>query len=238
MSRIICISGCTRGLGRALVERYISLGHRVAGCGRSVDEIEALSKLYSAHLFVVCDTSKNEQVKAFQKSFSEWSRGSPPSLLICNAAVVNHPKPLWEVSAEEFDEVIGVNVSGVANMIRNFVPSMVAAKTGVVVGLSSYWGRSTSAGVAPYNASKFAVEGMMSALAKDFVKSARGGQIGGTASIAVNPGVINTSMLQKIFGDSGARSNPGPNEWCDSAAPFLISLSGIDNDKSVTVPNF
>jgi NAD(P)-dependent dehydrogenase (short-subunit alcohol dehydrogenase family) len=187
---------------------------------------------------VACDTSKDDQVKAFQQAFSTWSGGAPPSLLICNAAVVNKPRPLWEVSADEFDEVFNVNVSWVANFIRHFVPSMVVAKTGVVVGLSSYWGRSTSAGVAPYNASKFAVEGLMSALSKDFLKSAKGGQPGGTASIAVNPGVINTDMLQKIFGDNGARSNPGPEEWCESAAPFLLSLSGIDNGKSLTVPNF
>ena len=238
MSRVICISGCTKGLGRALVERYISLGHRIAGCGRSISELEVLQRKYPSHLFVQCDTSKDEQVASFQRAFSIWSNSSPPSLLICNAAVVNIPKPLWEVSANEFDEVISVNVCGVANMIRHFVPSMVSAKTGVIVGLSSYWGRSTSAGVAPYNASKFAIEGLMSALSKDLLKSGRGGQLDGTASIAVNPGVINTDMLQKIFGDRGASSNPGPSEWVDSASPFLLSLSGVDNGKSLTVTNF
>ena len=137
MSRLICISGCTRGLGRVLIERYISLGHRVAGCGRNLEELAILTKKYPSHLFVACDTSKDDQVKAFQQAFSTWSGGAPPSLLICNAAVVNKPRPLWEVSAAEFDEVINVNVSGVANFIRHFVPSMVVAKTGVVVGLSS-----------------------------------------------------------------------------------------------------
>jgi NAD(P)-dependent dehydrogenase (short-subunit alcohol dehydrogenase family) len=55
---------------------------------------------------VACDTSKDDQVKAFQQAFSTWSGGAPPSLLICNAAVVNKPRPLWEVSAAEFDEAI------------------------------------------------------------------------------------------------------------------------------------
>ena len=68
----------------------------------------------------------------------------PPQLLVNNAALMNNLAPLWEVPAQEFSSVIDVNVKGVFNMIRAFVPAMVDAREGVIVNLSSGWGRSTS----------------------------------------------------------------------------------------------
>ena len=75
------------------------------------------------------------------------SRGSP-DLLINNAAIINKNAPLWQVPAEEFDLLIDINVKGVANVIRHFVPAMVARKSGVIVNFSSGWGRSVAADVA------------------------------------------------------------------------------------------
>ena len=60
-----------------------------------------------------------------------------------------------------------VNVKGVANVIRAFVPAMVAKKRGVIVNLSSGWGRSTAAEVAPYCATKYAIEGLTLSLAQE-----------------------------------------------------------------------
>ena len=90
-----------------------------------------------------------------------------PDLLINNAALMNTPAPLWEVPAREFDRLIDVNIKGVANVIRHFVPAMIARGSGVIVNLSSGWGRSTSPEVAPYCASKFAMEGLTKSLAQE-----------------------------------------------------------------------
>jgi len=80
---------------------------------------------------------------------------------------MNTPAPLWQVPAREFNQLMDVNIKGVVNVIRHFVPAMVARKSGVIVNLSSGWGRSTAPEVAPYCASKYAMEGLTKALAQE-----------------------------------------------------------------------
>ena len=109
-----------------------------------------------------------------------------------------------------------------------YVPAMVAAGRGVVANFSSYWGRSTSPEVAPYCASKWAMEGLSQALAQELPP--------GMAAVALNPGIINTEMLQSCFG-SGAASYPTAEHWAALAVPFLAGLGPSDNGESLTVPS-
>ncbi len=122
---------------------------------------------------------------------------------------------------------MAINVGGVANFIRSVVPLMIEHKTGTVVNLSSGWGRSTSPEVAPYCASKWAVEGLTQALAQELPN--------GLAAVAVNPGVINTGMLQRCWGEA-ADQYQTPQQWAVKAAPFLIGLGPDDNGSSLTAP--
>src|SRR5205085_98631 len=131
------------------------------------------------------DVSCDSAVRAWAESVLQG--GFVPDLLLNNAAVVNANARLWEVPAEEFDRVIDVNIKGVANVIRHFVPAMIARKCGVIVNFSSGWGRSTSPEVAPYCATKWAMEGLSFALAQELPR--------GMAAVPLNPGIINTEML-------------------------------------------
>ena len=74
--------------------------------------------------------------------------------------LTNRPAPLWRVPPEEFSKVVEVNLVGTYNVLRAFLPSMIERRAGVVVNMSSGWGRTTSPEVAPYCASKFALTGM------------------------------------------------------------------------------
>jgi NAD(P)-dependent dehydrogenase (short-subunit alcohol dehydrogenase family) len=225
--KIVLITGVTRGLGRAMVDEFVRLGHSVLGCGRSKDGIEQLRRRAGLpHDFAVVDVAAEEEVKAWAGRL--LSLHGPPDLLLNNAGVINKNAPLWEISGREFSQVIGVNVNGVANIIRYFVPGMVQRKRGVIVNLSSGWGRSTDAEVAPYCASKWAIEGLTQALAQELPS--------GMAAVALNPGIINTEMLQSCFGGS-ASGYPGPAEWAKSAVPFLLKLGPGDNGKALTAPN-
>ena len=100
------------------------------------------------------DVSKDAAVAAWAARLLK-SHGAP-DLLINNAAIINRNAPLWTIPAAEFDPVIDINIKGVANVIRHFVPAMVARQSGVIVNLSSGWGRSVDAEVAPYCATKWA----------------------------------------------------------------------------------
>ena len=168
-SEIIVISGVSRGLGRAMTEEFIRLGHRVFGCGRSVDAIGELNSLYGPDSrFEVVDVANDDAVR-------DWAAhclglAGSPDLLLNNAALVNHNALLWEVPASEFSAIVDVNIKGVANVIRHFVPAMVARQSGVIVNFSSGWGRSTDMEVAPYCATKWAIEGLTKALAQELPK--------------------------------------------------------------------
>ncbi len=224
-SQRIVVTGATRGLGRAMVEGFIADGHTMIGCGRSVQHVETLRSVFGKpHQFSVVDVGDNASVAAWA---SEALADGPPDLLVNNAALINANAPLWEVGADEFDGMMRVNVNGVANMIRHFVPPMIEAGRGVVVNFSSGWGRSVASEVAPYCGSKWAIEGLTRALAEDLPP--------GLAAVPLNPGVINTDMLQSCFA-SGASSFPTADEWAKQAVPFILSLSASDNGEPLTVP--
>lgn len=226
--RRIVLTGCTRGLGRALVNEFLAAGHTVLGCGRGAAVIMDLRFSYSEpHSFDVVDVSNPVKVQLWADRV--LTGAEPPDLLINNAALMNKPAPLWEVKAEEFTKLVEVNITGVANVIRSFVPAMVARKTGVIVNLSSGWGRSVSPEVAPYCATKWAIEGLTKALAEELPA--------GMAAVPLNPGVIDTDMLRQCWSD-GASSYPKAAAWAKVAAPFILGLGAKDNGRSVSVPSF
>ncbi|MDG1491756.1 MAG: SDR family NAD(P)-dependent oxidoreductase, partial [Planctomycetota bacterium] len=153
--RTVALTGATRGLGRALAERLIEGGHRLVACGRSESLLEELEGLGGDRVFTrPVDVRSAAEVAVWAEE--ACARGMVPDLVIANAGKINDPAPLWEVSAEEFDAVLAVNVSGIANVVRAFAPPMIQRGQGVLVGLSSGWGRFSSPEVAPYCASKFA----------------------------------------------------------------------------------
>ncbi len=225
MSKLVVLTGATRGLGRALLPQLVTAGCSVVGCGRSAAHVAELAKQFPIpHRFDVIDVTDAAAVSAWAGSVLV-SHGVP-DLLVNNAAVMNTPAVLWEVPADEFDRLIDVNVKGIANVIRAFVPAMVARRSGVIVNLSSGWGRSTSPEVAPYCASKFAVEGLTKALAQELPR--------GMAAVPLNPGVIDTDMLRQAWSDA-AGAYPKADAWATRAAPFLLKLTAADNGQSLSV---
>jgi NAD(P)-dependent dehydrogenase (short-subunit alcohol dehydrogenase family) len=222
--KTILITGVSRGLGRALTEEFIRLGHVVIGCGRSEKEIAQLQKQFpSPNNFSVVNVADDSQVAAWAEKV--LAAHVTPDLLLNNAALINRNAPLWKISAQEFSDVIDVNIKGVANVIRHFAPAMIKQGRGVIVNFSSGWGRSTDAEVAPYCATKWAVEGLTQSLAQELPP--------GMAAVPLNPGIINTAMLQSCFA-GGANNYPKANEWAKTAAPFLLKINSADNGKQLT----
>jgi NAD(P)-dependent dehydrogenase (short-subunit alcohol dehydrogenase family) len=148
--------------------------------------------------------------------------------LVNNAATIAGNAPLWEIPAQEFDDVIDINIKGTAHVLRHLLPAMIHRGTGVAVNVSSGWGRSTSPEVSAYCASKWAIEGMTQALAQELPP--------GLCAVALNPGVINTDMLQRCFGKESAAQYPSPEQWAEAAGPYLLKLGPKDNGQALTVP--
>lgn len=224
--RTVIITGVTRGLGRAMADEFARLGNTVLGCGRTKKEIDQLRRTYGApHDFYVVDVASDEEVKSWASLL--LNTHGAPDLLVNNAGVINKNARTWEIQAAEFSQVIDVNLKGTANVIRHFAPSMVKRKAGIIVNFSSGWGRSTDPEMAPYCASKWGVEGLTQALAEELPS--------GMATVSLNPGMVNTAMLQCCLGKSAA-GHPSPAQWATTATRFILALGPADNGKQLTVP--
>lgn len=223
--RQIVLTGASRGLGRAMAEAFIVAGHTIHGCARSESHIGELRRHFPMpHTWDVVDVAHDRAVQNWASQVIGIA--GAPDLLVNNAAIINRNASLWQVSAEQFDSVIDVNLKGVANVIRHFVPEMVARGSGVVVNFSSGWGRSTAPEVAPYCATKWAIEGLTQALAQELPA--------GMAAIALNPGIIDTDMLRSCFG-AGAASYPDARQWAIRAVPLLLQLGPKDNGGALSI---
>jgi NAD(P)-dependent dehydrogenase (short-subunit alcohol dehydrogenase family) len=226
--KVALITGVGRGLGREMALGLAANGYLILGCSRSAKSCsQAAEALGAPHEVQQVDVSDPDQVDAWARDL--LARHPAPDLLINNAAVINRNAELWEVPVDEFQRTMRVNVEGAYYVIRSFVPAMIKAGRGVIVNFSSGWGRSTSPEVAPYCASKFAIEGLSRALSQELPS--------GLACVALNPGVIDTEMLRSCFGGD-ASAYPTPDNWAKAAVPFLLKLSAKDNGKSLSVPTY
>ncbi|MGC3970744.1 MAG: SDR family NAD(P)-dependent oxidoreductase [Pirellulales bacterium] len=223
----ILITGATRGLGRTMAEGFRDAGHTVVGCGRDAAAVAAMQREFGEpHRFNVVNVADDAQVAKWAKAVD--AAGAPFDLLLNNAAVINENRPLWEVTADEMRKLVEINILGPTNVVRHFAPPMIARGRGIIVNFSSGWGRSTSAEVAPYCATKYAIEGLTLALAQELPA--------GMAAVPLNPGIIDTDMLRSAFGaDAGAY--PDPQRWARKAVPYIVALGPKHNGQSLSVPS-
>ena len=227
ISKSVIITGVTQGLGRAMVDRFHELGWNIYGCGRSKDKIEELKKQYSKiHDFQVIDVSDSQQVNNWANYI--LNRHTAPDMIINNASIVNQNAQLWKITAQEFENVMNVNVNGVVNVIRAFVPAMVARKEGIIINISSSWGREGEAELAPYCASKFAIEGITKSMALELPH--------GMAVVALDPGgSISTPML-KSCAPQYINESPTPETWSHNAIEYILNITIDKNGDSLTCP--
>lgn len=227
MAKLIVITGISRGLGQALTEGFIQSTNTVLGCARSQTAVEKLQQQFgSPHNFTVVDVAEEEQVQAWVKRLiAEYGT---PDLLINNAAIINDLAPFWQIPSQDFNRLIDINIKGVANVLRHFLPAMIEQKSGIIVNLSSGWGRSTSPQVSSYCASKWAIEGLTRSLAQELPN--------GMAAIPLNPGIIHTDMLEVCYGEDAANYTT-IKDWAQKAVPFLLQLSAADNGIPLSVLN-
>ncbi|MCI3145223.1 short-chain dehydrogenase [Bacillus cereus] len=227
ISKSVIITGVTQGLGRAMVDRFHELGWNIYGCGRSKDKIEELKKQYSKiHDFQVIDVSDSQQVNNWANYI--LNTHTAPDMIINNASIVNQNAQLWKIKAQEFENVMNVNVNGVVNVIRAFVPAMVARKEGIIINMSSSWGREGEAELAPYCASKFAIEGITKSMALELPH--------GMAVVALDPGgSISTPML-KSCAPQYINESPTPETWSHKAIEYILNITIDKNGDSLTCP--
>ena len=107
--KVVVITGVTRGLGRAMAEKFVSLGHTVLGCGRSRGLVDELRHRWpKRHAWDIVDVTSDGQVQDWMARLHK--KCGAPDLVINNAGIINRNAPLWRVSERDFSALVVVDL--------------------------------------------------------------------------------------------------------------------------------
>jgi 3-oxoacyl-[acyl-carrier protein] reductase len=179
--RVVLVTGGTRGIGRACVERFVALGDRVVSTSRSGPDKEESDTLWS----LPCDQRSTGEVDALFGRIEE--RWGPVQVLVANAGM-NRDQLILRMGEEAWTDVVDTNLTGTYRVVKRAVGPMVRARQGRIVLVSSVSGLAGQAGQANYAASKAGLVGLARSLARELA----------SRSILVNvvaPGPVETDML-------------------------------------------
>ena len=193
--RIAVVTGASKGLGRQMAESLAEAGATVALVARSRDLLEGVRAEIvkgggKAHAFVA-DISKEAEVALAAEAIRR--QVGVPDILINNAGI-NLRKPLHEFTLEEWHQVMSINVDGPFLCTRAFVPGMIEKKFGRVINVASTLAHVSLPHRAAYSASKFAVLGMIKALALELARY-------NITANAISPGPVSTEITRFIEQD-------------------------------------
>lgn len=190
MTKVVVITGGTRGIGFGLVREFLKRGCKVAFCGRSQSSVDkALTELKSENVLgVPCDVGDGAQLQAlWDATVKQFGR---VDIWINNAGIGNRMRPVWEVDESELRDVIDTNLTGSMLAARVAMRGMMAQPDGGHFYLMEGFGSSGSirVGMSPYGATKYAIRYLSKALAAEV----KGTKI--KASV-LSPGIVTTDFL-------------------------------------------
>ncbi|MGX1791927.1 beta-ketoacyl-ACP reductase [Microbacterium sp. NPDC055312] len=179
--RVVLVTGGNRGIGRAIAERFVRDGYRVAVTARSGEGPEGT-------LTVRADVT---DAAAIDAAFTEVEQQlGPVEIVVANAGITKDTL-LMRMSEDDFDSVVATNLGGTFRVVKRASKGMLRARFGRVILISSVVGLYGSAGQVNYSASKSALVGFARSLTREL-----GGR-GITANV-VAPGFIETDMTAEL----------------------------------------
>lgn len=187
--KTILITGASRGIGKAIAQRFAHDANNIAICSRkSMDELEETAKeitnLGSACIYDTVDIADYESVERFIKRIHE--EFGKIDVLVNNAGI-SYIGLLQDMTVDEWKRIINVNLSSVFYTCKLVIPDMISKKKGSIINISSMWGVCGASCEVAYSATKGGVNSFSKALAKELAPS----------NINVNAiacGVIDTRM--------------------------------------------
>jgi NAD(P)-dependent dehydrogenase (short-subunit alcohol dehydrogenase family) len=194
--KVAYITGGNKGIGLGIAEAMVSAGMLVCITGRNQGDVQKaehnLNKLRAnAAMGIVCDVrSLSEQIAAVQQTTDKWHK---PDVVIANAGV-GHFADIGDLSPEQWQETIDINLTGVFNTVKASLEALKEQK-GYLITVASLAGTNFFAGGAAYNASKFGLVGFTQAVMLDVRKH-------GVKTTTIMPGSVSTFFNQHTPNDS------------------------------------
>ena len=221
--RCVLISGGDRGIGAAAARAFSRAGYRVAVLYHSnAAAAAALEQELPGCIAIQCDVASRPSCEAAFRA-AEQALGRV-DVLVSNAGIAQQ-KLFTDLTAEEWQRMLDVNLTGAFNLCQLALPGMIRRKAGRILTVSSMWGQTGGSCEVHYSAAKAGLIGLTKALAKEE----------GPSGITVNcvaPGVIDTDMMAAFTAEDKAalaeETPVGRLGTADEVAGLLLFLAGED----------
>jgi 3-oxoacyl-[acyl-carrier protein] reductase len=192
LDKVAIITGAGRGIGQATALKFASEGAKVVVCDLSPewieDTVERIGRIGGEGMGYTADVRSLPALRAMVDAVvARWGR---VDCLVNNAGIVMDSQ-LKNMTDEQFDNVIDINLKGVYNCTRAVVDTMLKQQSGVILNASSIVGLYGNFGQTNYAASKFGVIGMVKTWAKELGRK-------GIRANAVCPGFVETSIIKSV----------------------------------------
>ncbi len=165
-NRIAVVTGGAQGIGRAVTERFLASGGKVAIWDHDKALADKTAAALGASAFAVaCDVTDAKSVaSARDTTLKTFNR---IDILVNNAGITGPNGPVWELKLADWQRVFAVNVEGPFNCCQALVPGMIAQNYGRIVNIASVAGKEGNPNASAYSASKAAVIGLTKSLGKE-----------------------------------------------------------------------
>ncbi len=192
VGKVAVVTGGGQGIGEAICKRLAGAGAKVGVFDMNADSANRVAKEIGG-VALVGDLTKEADL---DRVFAEIvSKAGPVDVLVNNAGVASRKGrdvPIWESVREDWEFVLGINVTGLVLCCKAVLPGMIERKYGRIVNIASIAGKEGNPKMGPYSASKAAVIALTKSLSKELV---------GKGDICVNsvsPAVIQTPILDQL----------------------------------------
>ncbi|MFK8213747.1 SDR family oxidoreductase [Haloferax volcanii] len=223
-TEVAVVTGASSGIGRATAEAFAAAGARVVVSDVNVEggeeTVARIEEAGGTAIFVETDVTDDDAVAALvDTAVSEYGRLD----FACNNAGIGGPqKPTADLSADEWQGVVDVNLNGVWRSMRHEIPAMLDGDGGVIVNMASILGKVGFANAAPYVAAKHGVLGLTKTAAIEYAEQ-------GVRVNAVCPGFVDTPLLGE-----GGLDDPEARQGIESLHP-MNRLGDVDEIASAVV---
>jgi len=195
----VLITGASRGIGAAIAQRFASVGmnvviHYLQSHEAANETARSCMKHGAKVLTATADLRSREQLLRLQEKLEHHEM--MPDILVNNAGVA-HYGLLSDVTEEQWDEIMGINLKGTFLATQQFMKPMISQKYGRIINVSSIWGISGASCEVVYSTAKGGVNAFTKALARELAPS-------GVTVNAVAPGAVDTLMMANFDSEEKA----------------------------------